>query len=62
MLSYILDENTFEEGYYNMSAKISMISDYGNLIADSIGKGVIAQSDVYGAAVLVRSSTLSDAF
>lgn len=56
MLSYVLDQNVLEEGYYNLSAKVSMISDFGNIIADSVGKGVIAQKDIYGAAVQVQQS------
>lgn len=53
VLSYVLDENVLEEGYYNLSAKVSMISDFGNLIADTVGKGIIAQTDSYGVEVQV---------
>lgn len=59
MLSYVLDENLLEEGFYNLSAKVSMISDYGNLIDTTVGKGVIAQADTYGAAVQVWQDFVS---
>lgn len=47
MLSFVLDQDQLDEGYYKLSAKIAMITQYPDIV-ELEGENRIVQADAYG--------------
>ncbi|KAF8065490.1 hypothetical protein HT031_003091 [Scenedesmus sp. PABB004] len=46
-LSFVLDEDSLDEGYYALSAKVALVSGFPDLV-DLTGRTAIVQADAYG--------------